>query len=72
MCPLPMAWVWGPESVLSVRPQPGSDQVRRLSVGTQEGGGCRVWTSSSDDIEGPREPTPRGGPLDPPYHDQQA
>src|SRR6185436_7334772 len=37
--PLPTAWVWGPKSVLSVRPQPGSDQVRRLSAARRREGG---------------------------------
>jgi len=58
-----MAGVWGLERVLSLRPQPGSDQCVAVIGRTQEGGGCRVWTSSSDDVEGPRDPPPHGGPL---------
>jgi len=59
-----MAGVWGLERVLSLRPQPGSDQCVAVIGRTQEGGGCRVWTSSSDDVEGPRDP-PRAADRSP-------
>ena len=60
---LPMAWVRGLERVLTVRPQTGSDQVRRLSVARRRAAVAASGPAVRMTLRARATPR-RGGPLD--------